>query len=435
MGPILAIAVKDLRLLLRDRTAAFFTFGFPLVIAIFFGFIFGGMGGGGGDDAMEIAVWAQGPGAEEFAKALDADDAIKVISVPTREAGQDMVRKGKVVACLELDKDFDAKGIFAGGLQIKGVVDPKRKAEAGLLTGKLNQIAFMQISTVFRDPKATREMMDHNRKMVQEGGASPMVKAALGVLFNSVDTLSENIAAEDKKANGTSGGGGTSGTTSGGGWTPVKVDLKELAVRQDGPPNSFTVSFPQGVVWGLMGCVMAFATSFVKERVAGTLSRLSVAPISAGVVLAGKSLACFITCALVQTLMIVVASVPPFRVHVAEPVMMACTIFASSLGFTGVMALIAGLSRTEGAAEGSARAVMIVLALIGGGSIPLMFLPPLVRMLSGVSPFKWVAQAWEGALWRGLGLDAMALPLGVLAGVGVIGYLAGAAVLKRQTRA
>ncbi len=397
--------MKDLRLLLRDRTAAFFTFGFPLVIAIFFGFIFGGMGGGGGDDAMEVAVWAGGAGAEDFAKALDADDSIKVIGVATPEAGQELVRKGKVVACLLLDKDFDPKGIFSGGLQINGVVDPKRKAEAGLLTGKLNQIAFMQISKTFRDPKATRDMMDYNRKMVQEGGASPMVKAALGVLFNSVDSLSENIAAEDKKsdaATSAKSGQDDSGVGSGGGWTPVKVDLKELAVQQTGPPNSFTVSFPQGVVWGLMGCVMAFATSFVKERVAGTLSRLSVAPISASVVLAGKALACFITCASVQTLMIVVASVPPFRVQVAEPVMMGATILASSLGFTGVMALIAGLSRTEGAAEGIARAVMIVLALIGGGSIPLMFLPPLVRTLSGISPFKWVAQAWEGALWRGL---------------------------------
>ena len=47
MGPILAIATKDLRLLLRDRVNAFFTFGFPLFVAILFGFIFGNVGGGG----------------------------------------------------------------------------------------------------------------------------------------------------------------------------------------------------------------------------------------------------------------------------------------------------------------------------------------------------------------------------------------------------
>lgn len=429
MHPIVAIAAKDLRLLLRDRVAAFFTLGFPLVIALFFGFIFGGMGGGGGDDALEIAVWADGSGAQSFASALDADEAIKVISVPTPEEGREMVRKGKVVACLELDKNFDAAEVFSGGLTINGVVDPKRKAEAGLLTGKLNQIAFMQISKSFRDPPALRQMMDRNRERVKSGSASPEVKAALGTLFNSVDSLSENLAASTQES-----GGAKNADGGGSGWTPVHVDLKEMTVAREGPPNSFTTSFPQGVVWGLMGCVMTFATGFVKERVGGTLSRLSAAPISPGMVLGGKSLACFITCAGVQTLMLLIARIPPFNVHAVSPGMMAATIVASSLGFTGLMAFIAGISRTASAAEGVARAVLIVLALIGGGSIPLMFLPPLVRTLGGVSPFKWVTESWEGSLWRGLGIADMALPLGVLVGIGIVGSIAGAAALRRQVR-
>ena len=36
------LALKDLRLLLRDRAAAFFTFVFPLAIALFFGYVFSG---------------------------------------------------------------------------------------------------------------------------------------------------------------------------------------------------------------------------------------------------------------------------------------------------------------------------------------------------------------------------------------------------------
>lgn len=429
MHPIVAIALKDLRLLARDRVSAFFTFGFPLVVALFFGFIFGGAGGGGGDDALEVAVWAEGAGARDFANALDADDSIKVESVATIEEGRELVRKGKALACLELGASFDPGGILSGGLEIKGVVDPKRKAESGLLAGKLNQIAFMQMSKTFNDPKAMREMMSSNRKRIMASDASPALKGAFGLLFSSVDSLSENFAAENAKKSDAPAGSNTQTA-----WTPVRLDLAEMAVTRQGPPNAFTLSFPQGVVWGLMGCVMAFATSFIRERVAGTLSRLSAAPISPGVVLAGKALACFLTCVCVQALMLVVASVPPFNVRVAEPGMMAASIVASSLGFTGLMAFIAGLSRSEGAAEGIARAVLIVLALIGGGSIPLMFLPPVVRTLSGISPFKWVTQAWEGALWRGLGLADMALPLAVLLAVGVIGYFAGAAVMRRQMR-
>ena len=432
MHPILAIAAKDLRLLLRDRVAAFFTFGFPLIVALFFGFIFGGAGAGG-DDALEVAVWSETSGASDFAKALDDDDAIKVVSVDSAEAGRELVRKGKVVACLELDKTFDPRAVFMGGVQIHGVVDPKRKAEAGLLTGKLNQIAFMQMSKALADPKAVREITNLNRKRLLESSSSPGLKAAFGLLFNSVDTLSDNLAKSGEAKPGEvepSAGAAPKAFQ----WSPVTVDLKDMVVAQNGPPNSFTMSFPQGVVWGLMGCVLTFATSFVRERVAGTLARLSVAPISPGMVLAGKAAACFFTCLSVQVFMILVASLPPFNVRVAAPIMLACAIIASSLGFTGLMALIAGLSRSAAAAEGLARAVLIVLALIGGGSIPLMFLPPLVRTLSSISPFKWVTQAWEGALWRDWGFADMALPLSVLIGIGILGYLVGRGVLKNQAR-
>ena len=42
--PVLAMAHNDLRLLVRDRGAMFFTFIFPALLAIFFGMVFGGDG-------------------------------------------------------------------------------------------------------------------------------------------------------------------------------------------------------------------------------------------------------------------------------------------------------------------------------------------------------------------------------------------------------
>ncbi|PJA42041.1 MAG: ABC transporter permease, partial [Lysobacterales bacterium CG_4_9_14_3_um_filter_62_6] len=48
MTAILALALKDLTLLLRNRATLFFTFVWPLLMAIGFGLMFGG---GGGDKA------------------------------------------------------------------------------------------------------------------------------------------------------------------------------------------------------------------------------------------------------------------------------------------------------------------------------------------------------------------------------------------------
>ena len=50
---VLAIAGKDLRLLMRDKGGAFVTFVFPLIYCIFFGLIFAARTGGVGEMVVE----------------------------------------------------------------------------------------------------------------------------------------------------------------------------------------------------------------------------------------------------------------------------------------------------------------------------------------------------------------------------------------------
>ena len=55
MSRILAIALKDIRLLLRDFGGMFFVLIFPLIMALLFGAIFGGTGDSGAS-GMKIAI-------------------------------------------------------------------------------------------------------------------------------------------------------------------------------------------------------------------------------------------------------------------------------------------------------------------------------------------------------------------------------------------
>ena len=45
MHAIITMALKDLKLLMRDRLGAFFIFVFPVLMGIFFGVVIGGLGG------------------------------------------------------------------------------------------------------------------------------------------------------------------------------------------------------------------------------------------------------------------------------------------------------------------------------------------------------------------------------------------------------
>lgn len=445
MNAIWAIAMKDLRLLMRDRSAAFFVFGFPLLLALFFGVVFGGLGGNSESAKMSIIAVNEdgGPAGAAFISDLKADDALRVTTghgpasdaaaeVPfTRAEATELVRKGKTTACVILPKGFEhaAANMFAGGgLTIEALVDPGRKAEGGLLTGKLNEIAFKQMAKNFDDPARMTTTLNESRRSIEASAAlDPSQKMVLGSLFNSLQGLADsNIKA------GGSAGGEQPAEGGGGGWMPVKVTMTEVApANRVGPRNAFEISFPQGVVWGLMGCVTAFGVSMAGERSRGTLLRLAVAPITREQVLVGKALSCFIACILVQVLLLAIGMLPGLAIRIGDPLMMTVAVVASAFGFTGVMMILSGFARTEGSASGLGRALIIMLAMIGGGAMPLVFMPAFMETVSGISPFKWSIMAIEGALWRGFSFGDMLLPAAVLTAVGIIGFAIGAVMMRR----
>ena len=53
MHPVFLIAIKDLKQLLRDRIGLFFLVGFPVLIGVFFGFVFGG---GASSESIHLRV-------------------------------------------------------------------------------------------------------------------------------------------------------------------------------------------------------------------------------------------------------------------------------------------------------------------------------------------------------------------------------------------
>jgi ABC-2 type transport system permease protein len=76
----------------------------------------------------------------------------------------------------------------------------------------------------------------------------------------------------------------------------------------------------------------------------------------------------------------------------------------------------------------------MLMAMFGGGMIPLLFMPAFMRTLSDASPVKWSVLAMEGAIWRGFTLSEMLLPCGILLAVGAVCLAIGTTVLSRATK-
>jgi ABC-2 type transport system permease protein len=460
MGAIFAIAIKDLKILVRDRMALFFTLVFPLAVAIFFGAIFRG-GTGGGKVDLAIVNEDGGPASLAFVKDLGDDASLRLIAdhhlegeqggdrvgpgraeapasrVPlSRERAMALVRHGDAHACVVIPNGFEeASGsMFAGGgLQLEGFVPPGQEATGAMLTGKLTEIGFRHVTRTFGDREAMSRQLEQSRQAVRTSeGVSLGDKLLFEAVFQSVDRLQQSLNAPEAEEDARAAGEGDAGQPAFA-WQPVRVTMGEVVDERAKPRTSWDITFPQGVVWGLMGCVTAFAVSIAGEHQRGTMRRLTTAPISMAHILAGKGLACFVACLAVQALLLALAA-GVFGVRIDKPHMMGVVVVLTSLAFVGVAMAMAAISTSELGAGGLARAVVLVLAMIGGGSIPVAFMPPLVQKLSGVSPFKWATIAVEGAMWRRLGWGELMTPAAVLLAFGVVGFLVGVAALCARAR-
>jgi ABC-2 type transport system permease protein len=174
-----------------------------------------------------------------------------------------------------------------------------------------------------------------------------------------------------------------------------------------------------------------FGVSLVSERTGGTLTRLRVAPIGRWHIVLGKAVACLATTLAVCALMLAVAWVA-FGVRPVAPGTLVVGVLAVAFCFVGVMMLLSVIARTEAAASGLGWACLLTLAMIGGGAIPLAFMPPWLREIGHVSPVKWGILAIEGGLWRGLSASEMALPVGLLVAMGATEFAVGAVVFARR---
>ncbi len=437
MGVVWAIAVKDLRLLMRDRTAAFFTLVFPLLFGVVFGLIFRQAFGGGGGAVVDVAI-VDLDGSElsrAYADALvePSVGGLTVVPVSGAAEAEERVRLGKIAAGIIIPPGFGEgvqDAVFGKPPSVEVVMDPSRAAESGMLRGVLAGAGFRVMAGVFQRPEMVGDQIERVRERVRADETMPGVeKVVMGTLLDSADRLFGRGAVEG--GDGQAGSSAVTGTGGLAGFTPVEVAVRMPAGREgrDGTArtleSAFELTYPQAVAWALVGCVTGFGLSLVGERSSGTLRRLAVAPVRRDAVVLGKALACFLAAVGVLTAQRVLFAVPFFGVRGGTAWMEAVTLVVIAFAFVGVMMTLATVATSAGGAEGGVRAVLLVLALLGGAGVPLMFFVGWMRWLTMASPFRWAITALEGSTWRGWSAGELMGVWGVLAGIGAAGMVFG----------
>lgn len=423
MKKVLFMALKDIKLLVRDRQSFFMALFFPILYAGFFGTILSGFVGGEGTRPITVLLvdLDRTPESRRFVEQLSAAPELEIVE-DELSAAREKVRTGRNAAYIALPAGFGeaSASLFSGKpptIQIGA--DPKRQAESGMLKGILMKYAAENQMLAYQDPGERKRQLAQAREMT--ASASPDIRDSLERMFAELDTL---LAASDEAATeGSEGRGPFEGLY------PLELESVPVMVESKGPRNYHDITFPQGIIWGIMVSAAGFGISLVLERRRGTLLRQQAAPINRAQILGGKALACFLTTLLLAA-GVLLLGVVVFGLRPQSPGLLLLAVLSTALCFVGLMMLFSVLGKTEQSAGAIGWIALMLMAMLGGGMLPLFMMPGWLLTVSHVSPVKWSILAMEGAIWRGFSPGEMILPCAILAGFGALGFGIGVSALR-----
>ena len=406
-----ALVWRDLRLFFQDKRAVTMSFVAPIVIASFFGYIFGGVA----DDrpASKIAVAVVDRDNSEVSRkviaALAADAALDVKSRALEEA-RGLVRGGKTTVAAVIPPGFAeraGKSFFRGSdkPEIQLLYDPSHATETQVVRGVLMQHVMEVVSReTLGGPGSQRLLDDALRDLDQSQGMKPADQAALRRMLEGVGEWNQRQNANPRaQAN--------SGFS-----MPYTVSLEAVTARQGVKYNSMAHSFAGMCVQFILFMGIDAGMVVLYQRRSGLWKRLQAAPLSRYVIIGSRATSAGIVAMIIMLTVFGFARVV-FGVKIEGSFtgfLGVCVAFAIMTATFGL--LIAVLGRTPEATRGIAILVTLILVMLGGSWVPSFIFPAWLQKATLVVPTRWAVDGLDAMVWRGSGFGEALWPIGALLG-------------------
>jgi ABC-2 type transport system permease protein len=399
----LNIALKDLRILLKDRGAVIQLFLLPLLFIVVFSGALTAIGGIEEDTPVPVATRIPlavvdldgGEAAQALLDGLNAAGGVRarqyeqdralalldehelghVLTIPANFT-TDLVDNRQVTLRLINHPDADAEKTEVVRLVIEGVA--QNMALQRQILASLQQMGDMQANA----PEEYQEAFSVERLQAQARGQ-----------FERAQTLVE-----------------------------LMQTFPEQQREREEMPDAAQLAVPGFTVMFVFLTAQMTARSIYDEKKVGSFRRLLAAPMSKASLLAGKMLPNFIT-GLIQTGVIFafgtigtrLLGLTPLTLGNA-PLVVALVAVLVALCSSSLGTLVAAIARTENQIGGLSAVVLWVMGVLGGSFIPLFFLENFLGPLPQIVPHYWANRAFNDLMIRGLGLAGVTVEIAVLLG-------------------
>jgi ABC-2 type transport system permease protein len=414
MIPFLALVRKDLKLFFNDRKSVIVGLVVPIVLASFFGYLFGGQRGNAETSRVPVLVIDQdGSDTSRGLVAQLAGDKTLDVKPSELAPGREAVRKGRATAAIIIPKDFGneaGRALFSGANKpnLELLYDPSHHMELEMVKGILNGAVMQSVSKEMFTGSSGRDVasealaqVENNRNLQAED------RRALRDLLGSVQRLNERQS--EREAQGAAGG-----RLSGGLNLPYDTHEEAITSGENVAYNGYTHAFAgMGVQFVLfMGLDVGIALLMLRQT--GLWQRLRAAPLSRSMLLGSRTVSASLTAGFILFVLFNFARIV-FGVRV----------LGSFAGFVGVCAafslmtaafglMVAALGETVEATRGYSIMATLVMVMLGGSWVPTFIFPKWLQKLTVVVPTRWAMDGLDAMTWRGLGFSAAVAPIAVL---------------------
>lgn len=416
MNAFLALVRKDLLLFVQDRRALLLNLLAPILIAGFFGFLFGGSGSAGKPSRLPVAIsdLDRSPLSQQIVAGLQADEALAV-QLMDPEAAAELVRKGKLRAAVQLPAGFGeqaGRALFGAGSKPELLIthDPSQAIALGLLRGLLTQ-QVMQVISQDAFSAQGRTFVDLRERALQDPQLPESQRADLVAMFDSIARVQQTQPAPDP----------ASSPAARGLSQPFLLRaIEALPPQRQGGYNAYAHAFAGMGVQFILMLGIEVGVGLLLMRRQDLWKRLRAAPLSR-VTLLGSRLASSALIAFGLFAAILAAGMLLFGVRVLGSwlglvlLLAAFALLTASFGL-----LIAALGRTPEATRGLAIVATLMMVMLGGAWVPAFLFPEWLQQLTLVVPTRWAVDGIAAMSWRGLGLPEALPAVGVLLGFSLL---------------
>ncbi|ALT78678.1 ABC transporter permease [Paucibacter sp. KCTC 42545] len=419
MHAFLALLRKDLILHFSNRRAVLMSIAAPILIAAFFGSLFGGSGNKPAHVPVAITDLDRSALSQKLVAALRADPSLALSELPADEA-QAQVRAGKLRAAIELPAGFAAqagRAMFGGQHkpEVGLVYDPSQAMALPLVRGLLTQHAMALVAQ--QTFGANSPVLKDARSEVAADTQMPAAQRQdLLQMFDSISRVQAQTATPSASAP-TSAASAASAALTGPSFSPpFSTRETEASARPELHYNSYAHSFAGMGVQFILMMGVDIGVGLLLLRRQGLWLRLRAAPLSRATLLGSRMASCALIALLVFAAIYAVA-MAAFGVRVEGSwlgfvaVLLAFSALTSSFGL-----LIAALGKTPEATRGLAILATLLMVMLGGAWVPSFIFPEWLQTLSMFVPTRWAVDGLDAMTWRAQGLQSALLPVAVMLG-------------------